>query len=617
MPDIAALVTPPLLLDSTGAPANGDIYTRVTSSIEVSGGYVTPTQGHGVISFGQFKALDGSSFDLPVTPEGVAVEIFVELREEGPSGRKKHRISRTVAVPDQSTVTWLELVDVIPVGSGTDYEVPAWVLSLLDDAIAAGAVASDARDDAVAAQIAAESAKADAEAAAASVPSEASIDAAIADATADLATTASVATKLDATAAGVLFTPFGGDASRITFKAKEAKTITTFAAGHGWYVGSGAGAGTNLNEAGINPFAAQGVKMVTTGVSGSTRYISTPTPAGLPAVIPTTHQVRVWVKYDGPDKLFQLRLFLSESETFTNYYDITYVMSSSGVPVEAYPWKYGEVVPVTFDLADAVVVGTTPNVANLKHLRVAMNDRSVVATVNILKVDLVPKVALPVVCVSYDDSGSGIHTYAARDCATWGIRAELFPIIDRLDQPGFLTSAQLRELHDIHGWRVSAHATTYARHSATLPGLSAEVVEEELRELQAWHQANGYESFLYAYPSGRFTAANAALVARFFPAARMAARFSSESRPPNLSHRIQTYNGASNSVAAVKAAIDKAVANGGTFSLMFHNIEASPADSNQITPANHKEIIDYLGGLAAAGSLIIRPLSDELRAQAF
>lgn len=189
MPDIAALVTPPLLLDSTGAPANGDIFSRVTSTIAIGAGLVTPTQAHGSVTDGQIKALDQTAFNLPVTPEGVAVELYVELREERPSGsgqsRAKHVIRRTVSVPDQSTVTWDELVDVIPVATDGDYMVPTWVTELLGEAAAAAAPAIEARDAAIDAQVAAE-------AAAASVPSPASISSQIGTA---------VAPKLDASVA--------------------------------------------------------------------------------------------------------------------------------------------------------------------------------------------------------------------------------------------------------------------------------------------------------------------------------------------------------------------------------------------------------------------------------
>lgn len=169
------LISPPLLLDSTGAPANGEIFARVTASIPADGGIITPAQARGVVTAGHFEALNGTGFLLPPTPEGVGMELYVELREERPSGQgrpAKHVIRRTVAVPDQATVTWSDLVDVVPVDTGSEYAVPSWVEPLLLEAAAAGDVAISAKDDAELAATAAATS-------AASIPSEAEIDATI------------------------------------------------------------------------------------------------------------------------------------------------------------------------------------------------------------------------------------------------------------------------------------------------------------------------------------------------------------------------------------------------------------------------------------------------------
>lgn len=173
MVDFVALVTPPKLLGPTGKPANGDIYVRSTSNITLADGIVTPFQEHGKIIEGEFKDLDGGPLMLAVTPEGVALDIYVEIVQDGPGGRRdKHRIVRTVSTPNASTVTWDELVDVVPVTPGAEYEVPSWVTQLLTDAALAATPAIDAKNAAeAAAELAIE--------AAASVPTEAELTATI------------------------------------------------------------------------------------------------------------------------------------------------------------------------------------------------------------------------------------------------------------------------------------------------------------------------------------------------------------------------------------------------------------------------------------------------------
>lgn len=143
-------------LDSTGAPAVGDIFARLTSPVPLVPGLALPVQSRGAVINGQIKSLNGAPFELPPTPEGVAIELCLELVEPRPSGQGqnrpvKHSIRRTVAIPDQTSVEWDDLIDVVPIDSGTDYTIPAWVISLLGEAVDAGAIAATARDEAVAA----------------------------------------------------------------------------------------------------------------------------------------------------------------------------------------------------------------------------------------------------------------------------------------------------------------------------------------------------------------------------------------------------------------------------------------------------------------------------------
>lgn len=167
MVDFVALVTPPILVGPNDVPAEGSIFAKTTSTVALPGKLVVPFQAEGKIVAGQFQDLKGLPYKLPVTPEGVAVEIVAQIIETKPGvARSKYYISRTVAVPDQSTVTWDALVDVVPVVSGGDYILPPWAAELSeksDAAIAAADTAATkateattARNEAVAAKNAAE-----------------------------------------------------------------------------------------------------------------------------------------------------------------------------------------------------------------------------------------------------------------------------------------------------------------------------------------------------------------------------------------------------------------------------------------------------------------------------
>ena len=123
----------PLLLNSAEEPATGVIATRVTSWFDNDAGIVTPTMAAGIIRGGVVYDVTGyEPFVIPTTPGGVAVEIVIQLDEKR-DGRQQLRDlpRRIVSVPDQATVTWDDLVDVVPVGTDTQYSMPSWAAAIL------------------------------------------------------------------------------------------------------------------------------------------------------------------------------------------------------------------------------------------------------------------------------------------------------------------------------------------------------------------------------------------------------------------------------------------------------------------------------------------------------
>jgi hypothetical protein len=147
----------PLLLNSAEEPANGFIAARVTSQFSTGAGVVTRAQSAGVIRNGVvLNAASNGAFFLPVTPEGLAVELVIQLNETRDGRPQKYLLPiRTVSVPDQATITWTDLVDVAPVPTDGVYAVPTWAAALLD---VPATVASQLEDVNAAAQ-AAEDAK--------------------------------------------------------------------------------------------------------------------------------------------------------------------------------------------------------------------------------------------------------------------------------------------------------------------------------------------------------------------------------------------------------------------------------------------------------------------------
>lgn len=555
--------------------------------------------------------------ESPLILDESGVDWYWTLRLKFPRLGSSH--TRHVAVP-ANEVEWADLVDIDRATMQPDPgAVPAWeaavtqVQALIDNAQTdvEGAVgdavavqvpvavsdavtvqvdpkvqeAEQARAGAVAAQVAAEA-----------VPAQ--VSTAMSEVLADPEdpfTTQLFANIADV--GGALFAPLSGGATA-RFRRHVPEVLTSFQTGHGWTAVSGGGT-TSLNDTADSYAGTQSVKMVTSG-AGASQIIGSAAVAPLPA----GHFYRIWVKVDAPETLARLRLFASDEPGFTKYYSIEATFSSSATAEVLRKWKAGEWVPIDMPLISATVTGT-PNAAALTHLRVLANDRNIPATVHIGRVDYVPLPgAFPggVVSLTYDDSWASAYTEARKVLAKYGYTATIFPIIERIDQAGYLSTAQLLELVREYGWEVGGHATTYAKHVQSLDGMTQAERRAELGAIRAWMQQNGITSSTFAYPNGRFDKATVADLAEYFTVGRMATGrylIPDELTLPSLPLRVLGMNGGTNTVTAIKDEVDRAAASGTWVVLMFHDIVSPEGTSNDCTPAEHAEIVDYIASVGA------------------
>lgn len=127
------VLTSPPLIGGAGKPVTGRVAVIPTATFQAGdGSIVTMAVQGGVIRGGQFYGLDGTSpLELIATPEGIGMRVVLHLDEQGAS-RGEHRVSRVVAVPDQPSVAWADLIDVVPPVSGGDYIVPPWAAGVLE-----------------------------------------------------------------------------------------------------------------------------------------------------------------------------------------------------------------------------------------------------------------------------------------------------------------------------------------------------------------------------------------------------------------------------------------------------------------------------------------------------
>ncbi|UYL87786.1 minor tail protein [Gordonia phage OneDirection] len=379
----------------------------------------------------------------------------------------------------------------------------------------------------------------------------------------------------------------------------QSRVITNFGASHGWTTFSAGGATVTLNDTTDHAFGDQSVRVVTGG-AGSTTILASPS---VPAIDRNTQMVRVWVKFAEADKIARLRILLSPDTGFTNYWTFESVISSSGIPEVQRPFKHGEWVPIALPWSTGVATGT-PGTVNLNYLRVLINDRAAGATtIRVGRVEYMPApnaVYPNGVCVlTYDDTFLSHYTVARTHCDRYGFRGVLFPIIERIGQPGYMTEAQFDEMAFTNGWEIGAHASTYDKHVQSVTGMSSAERKAEFAAIKTWQQQRGYVSNAFAYPNGTVDAVSELDLRKYFSLGRLAlGRFSGggadDQQVPSLPFRMYGQSCGNLTVAQVTAEIDRAITNKTMLTLLFHDLVETKVTSNDTTIANHSAIIDYL-----------------------
>ncbi|QEM41557.1 hypothetical protein SEA_FORZA_90 [Gordonia phage Forza] len=403
--------------------------------------------------------------------------------------------------------------------------------------------------------------------------------------------------------------PLGqGDVAR--FGSLDTRTVTNFEAGHGFTVQSAGGGTSNLNDTGDFVFGTQSVRLTTAGAGASVIVQK----SGI-TPIADGRMYRIWIKVDTPDTLARIRIFLSDSSAFTNYYSFESVFSSAGIPETKRPFKSGEWVPIALPWSIATVTGSPLARSALTNIRILINDRgSGAATVRLGRLETFPDpVALypnGVVSFTYDDSFLSHYTVARAHLDKYGYPGVLFPIIDRLGTAGptgYLTQFQVDTLAFSSGWEIGAHATSYDTHVQSVTGMTSIQRRAEFAALRSWQQQRGYTASSFAFPNGETNAETELDLRKYYGIGRLAlGRFSAggadELQNPSLPTRMYAQNCGNLSLAQIQAEIDRAKANKAWLILVFHDLPVTKITDNDFSAANHAALVDYVAasGIAVA-----------------
>jgi len=399
-------------------------------------------------------------------------------------------------------------------------------------------------------------------------------------------------------------------ALRPTARAVGAPTTTMISAlqsGHGW---TADGTGTsNLNDTSDYVLGSQAASGTSDGGGSNYQRLSK---YGL-AVDMTGKQFKLWVK-EGTGSIKDILVYARSGASWTHFYMWSIRTTASTAPYLRDGWRL-----VTLNFGDAAVTGT-PDRAAIEGVRVAWRDNGGASTatvhVNGLASFAEPATAFPngVVSLTFDDGYSSIFTEARKKMDTYGFPGTHYTIRDLIGTSGYMTTAQLAQLQDLHGWEIGSHADTNAAHTDRFTGLTTAELEVELRDLKAWMTGEGFRAAdQLAYPGGEFNEAVTQAMTAYYASGRTTSGkgLTLETVPPADPYRLRAFNVIdTDTTGTIQALVDKAYTNKQWLILVFHKILTTSATSIEYSIANFGTVVDYLN----TKGIPVRTVGEVLRA---
>ncbi len=360
---------------------------------------------------------------------------------------------------------------------------------------------------------------------------------------------------------------------------RVSRPLTTTASGfEDWY---GEGTVGHVPEAKAGPGSVRVVSPTSAAVANGLR--------SFPAVDMSAHHLKVWVRVDRWGDLGGSQIRLHTSET-------VYFFAHLGAGLARTARVDGEWVELVLPRSafTARTEDGVPSWSSIRSLAFTLWSPEG-TTVELLACQpvLVPDAPAGVVSLTFDDGWESQYR-AARIMEEFGWVGTAYLIHHKLDSPGFLTTAQVEDLHE-RGWDIGGHDDIPLR---TLD--DGQLVARLSANAQWLREHNFRGRHHYAYPNGSVDDRVVEVVRRYFATARTI-------NPINHSlswiseHRLTGVSVFSDQDdAEVEALVAAAVNDGEWANIVFHKI-GDEGDDISWTEARFRT---FLGHVAASGAVV-------------
>ena len=200
----------------------------------------------------------------------------------------------------------------------------------------------------------------------------------------------------------------------------------------------------------------------------------------------------------------------------------------------------------------------------------------------------------PKIIISFDDGSDGVYTKAFPYMASRGIKGVAYIIPGKIGTTGHMTLEQVKELY-ANKWDLSGHS--YNHVDLTL--ITQAEAQTEIENANNWLLTNGFKRGAYhmSIPFGKY---NTAVLQAINDAGILTARNSNDGMtlPEALDYHKIPSKVIKNTtpISVITGWVDRAILNGETVVLMFHNFKDVASSTYEYSTQNFKEFIDYIYG---------------------
>jgi peptidoglycan/xylan/chitin deacetylase (PgdA/CDA1 family) len=202
----------------------------------------------------------------------------------------------------------------------------------------------------------------------------------------------------------------------------------------------------------------------------------------------------------------------------------------------------------------------------------------------------------PRIVITFDDNMSGVYDNAFPLLKTYGYKATMNVVPVYVDQAGFMTLEQIKEIYN-DGWSIANHTYNHYTDPETYTMESA-VIQSEISDAKKWFINNGFMRGClnqFAYHGGGYhteiaqeLAGQGYVIARDTEDGLCYAPY-----PTNLRYKSVLVK-SDTTAASVITKIDKAIALNATLILYLHNVVTSEPTGSETAYSVFEDIIEYI-----------------------